>query len=69
MEVDTMQMIGQFISQYGFPIVVSAALFWYIVVEARANRKVIEELKQVLSENTKVMTAFTDLVKQVTRNG
>lgn len=69
MEVDTMQMIGQFISQYGFPIVVSAALFWYIVVEARSNRKVIEELKQVLSENTKVMTAFTDLVKQVTRNG
>lgn len=69
MEVDTMQMIGQFISQYGFPIVVSAALFWYIVVETRANRKVIEELKQVLSENTKVMNAFTDLVKEVTRNG
>lgn len=69
MSAETMQMIGQFISQYGFPIVVSAALFWYIVVETRANRKVIEELKQVLSENTKVMNAFTDLVKEVTRNG
>lgn len=69
MSVETMQTIGQFISQYGFPIVVSAALFWYIVVETRANRKVIEELKQVLSENTKVMNAFTDLVKEVTRNG
>lgn len=69
MEIDTMQLIGQFISQYGFPIVVSAALFWYIVVEGRANRKVIEELKGVLTENTKVMTAFTELVKEVTRNG
>lgn len=69
MSAETMQMVGQFISQYGFPIVVSAALFWYIVVETRANRKVIEELKQVLSENTKVMNAFTDLVKEVTRNG
>ena len=69
MEIDTMQLIGQFISQYGFPIVVSAALFWYIVVEGRANRKVIEGLKGVLTENTKVMTAFTELVKEVTRNG
>lgn len=69
MSPEIMQLIGTFISQYGFPIVVSAALFWYIVVETRANRKVIEELKQVLSENTKVMNAFTDLVKEVTRNG
>lgn len=68
MQPDTMSVIGQFISQYGFPIVVSVALFWYIVVEGRANRKVIEELKQVLLENTRVMTAFTDLVKEVTRN-
>lgn len=69
MEADTLQMIGQFISSYGFPIVVSGALFWYIVVEARANRKVIEELKGVLAENTKVMNAFTDLVREVTRHG
>lgn len=69
MQPETMNLIGQFISQYGFPIVVSVALFWYIVVETRANRKVIEELKQVLLENTRVMTAFTDLVKEVTRNG
>lgn len=69
MEPTTMELIGQFISQYGFPIVVSAALFWYIVVEGRANRKVIEDLKGVLIENTKVMTAFTELVKEVTRNG
>lgn len=69
MSPETMQLIGQFIAQYGFPIVVSGALFWYIVVEARANRKVIEQLKDVLSDNTKVMTAFTELVKEVTRRG
>ncbi len=69
MESSTMQLIGQFISQYGFPIVVSAALFWYIVVEGRANRKVIEELKEALSKSTKAVTTFTDLVKEVTRNG
>lgn len=69
MSPENVQLIGQFISQYGFPIVVSAALFWYIVTETRANRKMIEELKNVLSDNTKVMTAFTELVKEVTRNG
>lgn len=69
MSPETMSLVGQFISQYGFPIVVSVALFWYIVVETRANRNVIEELKNVLSDNTKVMTAFTELVKEVTRNG
>ena len=67
MSTELLQIIGQFISQHGFPIVVSGALFWYIVVEARANRKVIEELKEVLIENTKVNSSLIELVKEVTR--
>ena len=69
MDPNSISLVGTFINQYGFPIVVCGALFWYIVTETRANRKVLEEIKTVLSENTKVMTAFTDLVKEVTRNG
>lgn len=69
MDSNSISLVGSFVNQFGFPIVVSGALFWYIVTETRANRKVLEEIKTVLSENTKVMTAFTDLVKEVTRNG
>ena len=69
MDPNSISLVGSFINQYGFPIVVCGALFWYIVVETRANRKILEALKTVLSENTKVMMAFTDLVKEVTRHG
>ena len=69
MDPNSISLVGTFINQYGFPIVVCGALFWYIVTETRANRKILEEIKGVLSENTKVMMAFTDLVKELTRNG
>lgn len=41
--------IGQLISQYGFPIVTAAALFWYMVKEQRGLRSVIEENTKMLS--------------------
>ena len=69
MDTNFISLVGTFIDKHGFPIVVCGALFWYIVTETRANRKILEEIKGVLSENTKVMMAFTDLVKEWTRNG
>lgn len=74
MDPNSISLVGSFINQYGFPVVVAGALFWYIVVETRANRKVIEELKTTLKEleeafkdQSKVTSAFIDLVKDVTR--
>ena len=44
------------ISSVGFPIVVSVALFWYMVTEGRANREAI-------NNNT---AAMTKLVEHIT---
>ena len=43
--------IGQLISTYGFPIVAYGALFWYVVKEQRESRKVLEELKALIEKN------------------
>ena len=61
--------IGQLIGSYGFPIVVSGALFWYIVKEQKETRSVLDELKLIIKENTETTKQFLDLVKEVTRNG
>lgn len=69
MDPNSISLVGSFVNQYGFPMVVSGALFWYIVAETRANRKVIEELKEVLKEHTNMVTQFNDTIKELTRHG
>lgn len=69
MDPNSISLVGNFVNQYGFPMVVAGALFWYIVVETRANRKVIEELKEVIKQHTNMVTQFTDTVKELTRHG
>ena len=69
MDPNSISLVGNFINQYGFPMVVAGALFWYIVVETRANRKVIEELKEVIKQHTTMVTQFTDTIKELTRHG
>lgn len=60
--------IGQLIGSYGFPIVACGALFWYIVKEQRETRAVLDELKEIIQNNTNMTKQFFDLVKEVTRN-
>ena len=67
--MDTLPAITNIIGQYGFPMVACGALFWYIVTEQRKTRDVMEELKQIIKDNTKMTSEFFDLVKEVTRNG
>ena len=69
MDPNSISLVGSFVNQYGFPMVVSGALFWYIVVETRANRKVIDDLKEVLKEHTQIVSQLTDLMKEMTRHG
>ena len=59
--------IGTLISQYGFPIVACGALFWYIVKESRENRKVTEELREIVKANTEAMKELIELVKEASR--
>lgn len=61
--------IGQLIGSYGFPIVASGALFWYIVKEQRETRAVLDELKSIIQNNTDTQKMILDFVKEVTRNG
>lgn len=67
MDPNSISLVGSFVNQYGFPMVVAGALFWYIVVETRANRKVIDELKEVLKEHTNMVAQFTDTIKELTK--
>lgn len=67
--MDQIPTIANLIGQYGFPMVACGALFWYIVHEQRETRKVMEELKAIISDNTKMVNQFFDLVKELTRHG
>lgn len=67
--MENLPTITNIIGQYGFPIVACGALFWYIVTEQRATRKVMEELKKTIEDNTKMVNGFFELVKELTRNG
>ena len=61
--------IGQLIGSYGFPVVASGALFWYIVKEQRETRAVLDELKSIIQNNTDTQRMILDFVREVTRNG
>ena len=61
--------IGQLIGSYGFPIVASGALFWYIVKEQRETRAVLDELKSIIQNNTDTQRMILDFVRGVARNG
>ena len=65
--MDQIPTIANLIGQYGFPMVACGALFWYIVKEQRETRRVMEELKVIISDNTKMINQFFDLVKELTR--
>lgn len=76
MDVSLIEQLGKILGQYGFPIIVSGALFWYIVVESKANRKAIEDLEKAISNlkdclenNNKITESFVDLVKEWRRLG
>lgn len=60
--------IGSLISQYGFPVVVSGALFWYIVNENRATRTIVEDMKSIVQANTEATKEMMELVKELTRH-
>jgi len=76
MDISIIEKLVQILDQHGFAIIVAGALFWYIVSETRANRKavdelrdVIKDLKKVIDDNNKLMSAAIDVAKEMTRIG
>jgi len=60
--------IGQLIGSYGFPIVACGALFWYIVKEQRETRRVLDELKSIIQNNTDTQKLILEFIKGVTHH-
>lgn len=58
--------IIQIVSSLGFPIVMCAALFWYMVKQREAHKEETDHLKDTINENTKVLAELTTLIKVLT---
>lgn len=76
MDISIIEKLVQILDQHGFAIIVSGALFWYIVSETRANRKAVDELRDVIKDlqkvidgNNKLLSAAIDVAKELTRIG
>lgn len=76
MDISIIEKLVQILDQHGFAIIVSGALFWYIVSEARANRKAVDELRDVIKDlqkvidgNNKLLSAAIDVAKELMRIG
>lgn len=57
--------IMQAITTVGFPIVVCAALFWYIYKKDEQHQKEVEALRQTITENTNIIHEVKELIKLI----
>lgn len=56
-------MLMQAISTLGFPIVVCAALFWYVYKKDETHSKEVEALRETIAENTNIIHEVKELIK------
>ena len=53
------------ISTLGFPIVVSAALFWYVNRQQENHKEEITALRDTINENTTILHELKELIKVI----
>lgn len=53
------------ISTLGFPIVVCAALFWYINKQNENHKEEITALRSTIEENTNIIHEVKELIKMI----
>lgn len=58
--------IIQIVSSLGFPIVMCGALFCYLVKQCETHKEEIDNLKDTINENTKMLAKLTTLIKILT---
>lgn len=51
------------VSTLGFPIVMCAALFWYMIEQRKDHKEEVEKLTNALENNTVAITQLTDYIK------
>lgn len=60
--------IGQFISNYGFPIVACAALFWQNNKQDMNHKESIEKMTSVISDNTAALNKILTYIEAIDNN-
>lgn len=67
------QVIIQAVSTLGFPIVMCAALLYYLNLERESHKEEMESMKEALDRNTVIMTELKEMLSVITgiqsRNG
>lgn len=67
------QAIIQAVSTLGFPIVMCAALLYYLNLERESHKEEMDSMKDALDRNTVVMTELKEMLSVITgiknRNG
>lgn len=61
--MNELQIIAEFIGQYGFPIVCCCVLFWSMEKEREAHKEETRALTKALEDNTVVMTEIKTILE------
>lgn len=59
------EMIMQAISTIGFPIVACGALAWYVWYQSKQHKAEIDNLANIVANNTKAVEELTQLVQDL----
>ena len=61
----TIDVISEFISNVGFPIAVTGALFYQMIKTSEANNRTFQEFKVIIQDNTSSINQMQQLVKEL----
>lgn len=61
--MDDVNVIIQAISTVGFPIVMCGIMFWFLWKEQESHKDEMFSLKEVISENNKVLEGLKQLIE------
>lgn len=59
------ELLMNFISTLGFPIVVACALFWYINKQNENHKEEINALRNTITDNTTILHELKELIKAI----
>ena len=54
--------LADIVSNFGFPIAVAAAMFWYVNKQDERHREEMGEMRTTLEENTSVLSGLKDII-------
>lgn len=54
--------LSDIISNFGFPIAVAVAMFWYVNKQDERHREEMGEMRKTLEENTSVLSGLKDII-------